>query len=216
MGVNKELSDRLFSRFEALVNRNHYWLSTKETLFSDIIKRYSEEHRFYHNLNHIAECLEEFDRFRNFLTKPDEVEMALFYHDIIYDVNKKFNEEASAKFMSNKLNNIGMNKSFVAGINDLIMNTWKHELGPHPDSGYMVDIDFSSLGAEGDKFILNRENIRKEYQTKFNDKEFLIGTIMFYSNTLQRKRIFLTDPFYELYEAQARENLKKGIELLEA
>jgi predicted metal-dependent HD superfamily phosphohydrolase len=219
MVVNKELAERLFPRFEGLVQRNHYWLSSRETLFSEIVKRYFEEHRFYHNLEHISDCLDKFDEVKNqgLIKIPDELEMAVFYHDIIYDVNKINNEELSAKLMSAKLQKIGMDKKFVAGVNNLIMDTWKHELGKHPDSGYMVDIDlFVGLGTDWEQFVDNRKKIDKEYRTKYNEKEKLIGTVMFYNNMLNRKKIFLTDYFNSKYECQARENMKKSIELLAA
>lgn len=143
--------------------------------------------------------------------------MAIFYHDLVYDVNKINNEELSAKLMSEKLQGIGMNRRFVAGVSDLIMDTWKHQLGKHPDSGYIIDIDlFVGLGTDWEKFVDNRQNIDKEYSKKYNEKERMIGTIMFYNNMLNRKQIFLTDYFNSKYESQARENMKKGVELLSA
>lgn len=65
MGVNKELAEILFPRFDELVQRNHYWLSSRETLFEEIIKKYSEDMRFYHNLEHVSDCLNKFDEIKS-------------------------------------------------------------------------------------------------------------------------------------------------------
>ncbi|MBT4376633.1 hypothetical protein HOD29_04630 [archaeon] len=206
----------LEKRFDNLVQRNHYWLSSNETLFPEILKKYSEEHRHYHTIGHVRDCLEKFDLVKDLLVKPDEVEMAIFYHDIIYDVQSKDNEKKSAKYMADKLRRIGMDKDFVGGANSLILDTEKHVLGEHPDSGYMIDIDFSSLGVSLEKFNLDRENIRKEYLSIYEWEDVKFGTIDFYNQMLARDKIFLTGYFYNLCEGKARENIRKNIEILTA
>jgi predicted metal-dependent HD superfamily phosphohydrolase len=203
----------LEKRFGELINRNVYWLTADE-LFGEINKKYSEDHRYYHKLNHIQGCLREFDEIKYLLIKPDEVEMAIFYHDVIYDVKRKDNEEESAKFAKEKLGNLGFPRNFVERVYDLILDTVEHNLGKLTDSRYMVDIDLSPLGASWKEFVLNRENISKEDLTKYSEKEFKMRTLNFYKKMLNRKRIFHTDYFYNKYEIKARKNIQKGINML--
>ena len=47
--------------------------------------RYAEEHRAYHDAEHITECLAWFDCVRDLAERPAELEVALFFHDAIYE-----------------------------------------------------------------------------------------------------------------------------------
>lgn len=62
-------------------------------VYNDLVTRYSESHRAYHTLAHIQHCLDEFEQVRHLIANPDAVELALWYHDAIYDTKAKDNEE---------------------------------------------------------------------------------------------------------------------------
>jgi len=72
--------------------------SNPEPIFSNLQTRYSEPHRAYHNLEHIRDCLAQFDRARHLAVYPAELELALWLHDIIYDTHASDNEEKSAQW----------------------------------------------------------------------------------------------------------------------
>src|SRR5258707_14163475 len=61
-----------------------------------LASRYSEPHRAYHTLRHIEHCLDEFEAVRQEARDPVAVEMALWYHDAVYDTRRRDNEELSA------------------------------------------------------------------------------------------------------------------------
>jgi predicted metal-dependent HD superfamily phosphohydrolase len=61
-------------------------------LFIEIERRYSEPHRAYHNRLHIDECLQEFDRMRGEARNPIALELAIWFHDVIYDPRATDNE----------------------------------------------------------------------------------------------------------------------------
>src|SRR5215207_157618 len=65
-------------------------------VFDELVARYSEPHRKYHTLQHLAECLAHFEAVRDLAEQPAEVEMALWFHDAIYDTQRHDNEEKSA------------------------------------------------------------------------------------------------------------------------
>src|SRR3989442_12745478 len=64
--------------------------------YEDLVSRYAEAHRAYHTLAHIEHCLEEFEPARGLARDPSAIEMALWYHDAVYDPRAADNEEKSA------------------------------------------------------------------------------------------------------------------------
>src|SRR6266850_1795575 len=57
---------------------------------------YAEPQRVYHNQQHIAECLAQFDAVRHLARQPEAVEVAIWFHDAVYDPKGADNEEQSA------------------------------------------------------------------------------------------------------------------------
>ena len=57
--------------------------------YDELVAAYSEKHRHYHTARHISQCLKEFSEAKNLAQKPDEVELALWFHDAVYDVFAK-------------------------------------------------------------------------------------------------------------------------------
>ena len=69
-------------------------------IYEDLFRRYSEPHRRYHTPRHIDRCLEQLDLARNLMDDPDAVEMALWFHDVIYDPGENDNELKSAEWFT--------------------------------------------------------------------------------------------------------------------
>ncbi len=67
-----------------------------QSIYRELASLYSQPHRYYHNLHHIAECLAEFDSVRHLASQPVAVELAIWFHDAIYDTRAQDNEERSA------------------------------------------------------------------------------------------------------------------------
>ncbi len=61
-------------------------------LLSALLARYSEPHRKYHTLEHLDACLGNFALVRDQATHPSEVELALWFHDAIYEIPARGNE----------------------------------------------------------------------------------------------------------------------------
>src|SRR5262245_82205 len=67
-------------------------------MFAAVVRQYAQPPRAYHNLGHIAHCLEEFDRARRLARNPLAVEGAIWFHDAIYDSRAADNESRSAEW----------------------------------------------------------------------------------------------------------------------
>lgn len=177
-----------------------------EDNFMKIKNIYSLKSRRYHNLQHIVKCLEEFDLVEDKLAQKDTVELAVWFHDIIYKTRSDTNEEDSAVYAKRILSGLGVDDKIVQDVYNLIIAT-KHDTKiVDPDAKYLVDIDLSILGVDKDQFLDYEKNIRKEYSWVpyffYKKKRFEI-----LKNFLERKFIFSTDFFRQRYELKARANL---------
>ena len=69
-----------------------------EEVFDEIHHAYTQPFRFYHNFDHVTDCLAEFDAVRDTAERPDELEMAIWFHDAVYQLPGTQNEEKSAQW----------------------------------------------------------------------------------------------------------------------
>lgn len=173
-----------------------------------LLSRYRERHRAYHNLRHVLQCLDWAAAVRSELNIPSEVELALWYHDTIYEPRAADNEERSALLAATELSSLPA--ATVASITALIMAT-KHQDSPAGhDAQFLVDIDLSILGSPAEAFAEYEAAIRREYRWvpgplfRRKRREVLQGF-------LNRPRIFSTDHFHTLLEATARVNLARSV-----
>ena len=129
--------------------------------------RYGEKHRHYHTFEHIKFCLEVFERFKYLAHRPSMVEVAIFYHDAVYDVDRPEpqNEERSAGMAVHFLDHREQQPEEMIIVKNLILAT-KHDPKRtliDNDEQLIVDIDLAGLGAPWEVFLKNNRNVRAEY-----------------------------------------------------
>ncbi len=71
-----------------------------KNIWEMLTRHYSEPTRFYHTREHILECLNQYDQIKDNLISADAVQLSIWFHDVIYDIEAKDNEEQSAIFFS--------------------------------------------------------------------------------------------------------------------
>ena len=206
-------------------NRNERWLSLWHRLnaigdasipITDLLTRYSESWRAYHTIEHIDATLTELDQFCSSGGKIDDlaaVEMAIWYHDVVYDTKAKDNEEKSAELFRTIALNSGISERFIKKVSLMILAT-KHTWGTTLRGAQIVcDSDLSILGQSEEIFDEYEKNIRIEYEWVPEDK-FVKGRMTVLKSFLERISIFQTKFFCKKYEEQARKNLTRSIERL--
>src|SRR3954466_10191577 len=155
-------ADRLLDGFTALCARLELHGDVEGAL-ADIGVMYQSAPRAYHNLDHIKDCLRHLDAARTVADRPDEVEMAIWLHDCVYDPKRPDNESRSAEVAENLLRGLDAAESVIARIAQLILDT-AHATEPQTADGELiVDIDLSILGAEPGVFDAYESAIRMEY-----------------------------------------------------
>ena len=179
-------------------------------VLDELLARYGEPHRKYHTTQHLLECLAGFNRICTLPPHPTEVEMALWFHDAIYDVNRHDNEAQSADWAYRALIDQRAPAAAAELVRSLVMVTRHAGLPATPDEQYLVDVDLSILGAVPARFAEYEMQIREEYahvpDAIFRDKRREILRTF-----LDRSRIFTTAHFHQLLEDRARENLRIAI-----
>ena len=181
-----------------------------EVAFSALMEEYARPPRAYHNLNHIAHCLDEFQASRQLALDPDAVEWALWFHDAIYDSRAKDNEQRSAELAKKVAEEAGLPDGFGAEAAKLIMAT-THAAAPAPgDVALITDIDLAILGQPQARFDEYELEIREEYGW-VDDVAFAGGRAAVLTQFAARPLIFQTEWFRGKYERQARANLTRAL-----
>lgn len=182
---------------------------TANPVYSEIEAGYGEPHRFYHTGRHVEHCLRQLDLARDQMEAADAIEMALWFHDVVYNPTAADNELRSAQRFE-QLATGAMNPTLLNQVYRLIMIT-VHNAPPQAiDEKYVVDIDLSSFGLPWDEFTRDSQDVRKEC-THLSDAEFTTRNHRFLRSLLDRPSIFSTEYYRDLYEQTARRNIARRI-----
>jgi predicted metal-dependent HD superfamily phosphohydrolase len=132
-------------------------------LYAIVRARYAESHRSYHTIQHLDQCFGSLDEARHLAGRIHEVELALWFHDAVYEVRGQDNEEQSASWAREAAIQQGVSSSVAERVHALILAT-KHNATPAwPDAALLVDVDLAILGAEFERFDEYERQVRQEY-----------------------------------------------------
>ena len=186
-----------------------------DQLFADVMRRYAEPHRSYHTTRHLEECFAKLDEGRAHAERFYEVELALWFHDAVYEVRNSDNEERSASWAQAAVSEAGIDHAIGSRVRDLILAT-RHDVMPSTnDAALLIDVDLAILGAPAERFDEYERQVREEYSWvpgflfRRKRREILEGF-------LRRPAIYSTELFRGRYESAARANLTRSIQHLEA
>jgi predicted metal-dependent HD superfamily phosphohydrolase len=175
--------------------------------------RYAEEHRAYHDAEHVAECLAWLDRVSDLAERPAELEVALFFHDAIYQPLGSDNEARSAEELRQLARKAGMPTESVERIARLIESTATHD-ARSGDAALLSDIDLAILGASPARYMRYEREVRREYAA-IDETIYRTGRTRVIRGFLERVEIYRTPRLAARLEAQARDNLGSAIAALE-
>lgn len=179
-------------------------------LLAALLDAYSEAQRHYHTLQHLDECLAHFDALRQLAEHPAEIELALWFHDAVYDVHARDNEARSADWAASALLAAGLALDTCRRVHGLVIATCHDALPTSLDAQLLTDVDLAILGAGPERFAEYETQIRAEYghvpQALFVEKRRQI-----LQGFLDRERIFHTQPCQARFEAAARRNLAHAV-----
>jgi len=199
------------SRFE------HTWRAAcgpdKEAPWDALKEAYRNPSRHYHTFDHVLDCFQVLDASACLPQSPVTFELALWFHDAVYDTHAKTNEVDSADLAADGLSKSGADSGITATVWRLILATRHAEMPASPDEQLLVDVDLSNLGRSPDDFQAYETRIRAEYawvpEPLYVEKRTAV-----LQSFLDRPHIFNHEAFKQRYELQARQNLCQSIRRL--
>lgn len=184
-----------------------------QTTFYQVVAAYACQNRPYHNLSHIQQILHVINTLKYLADNFPAIQMAAWFHDVIYDSKSYENEEKSAEFAITALINLKVPLPTINKVVRLILDTQKHSAPlDEIDSQIFLDADLSILGSAASEYGVYAQAIRQEYSW-LADEDYKMGRKRVLERFLQRETIYFTQMAGQMFELQARENISN--ELLE-
>jgi predicted metal-dependent HD superfamily phosphohydrolase len=206
--LSKEELQWMHNRFDGLCCKlgvsSEDLIRWRQKLFA----QYKQPSRYYHNLVHIYNFIKIFDEHQMAIQQPLWFEVAIWWHDAIYDAQRKDNEQKSAQWAVDCWGAYLQDEA-LAYIKLLINSTEKHlPLEDEGDLYYFLDMDLSVLATESTTYLIYTDYIAKEYQLYYPKLLYKIGRKKAMKQFFNRSRLYYTSFFYENYEEQAKNNIK--------
>lgn len=176
---------------------------------------YSAPGRHYHNLQHIENLLDRLAAHP--LHDPVVVELAVWFHDAVYDPLRADNEAQSAEWALTFLQETSLAPARCERVADLIRRTQDHTQSQPPhdtDLLLFLDADLSILGAPEAAYWAYAHQIRREYQA-VPEPAYRAGRRQVLARLLAAPVLFHTPTLRDELDAQARRNLQAEIDAWE-
>ncbi|WMJ73747.1 hypothetical protein RCC89_11320 [Cytophagaceae bacterium ABcell3] len=184
-----------------------------DKLWVEIEEKHSSKKRYYHTLNHLGNLLEQLTKVKREIQNWETILFTLYYHDIVYNALKSDNEEKSATLAEKRMRQVSVPNINIELCKKQILASKSHIKSTDSDTNYFTDADLSILGQSWETYTQYFKNVRKEYSI-FPDFVYNSARKKVLNHFLTIDRIFKTDYFYNTFETQAIQNLKREIELL--
>lgn len=183
---------------------------TSQKFYTSLCSAYSEAQRYYHTLQHIVECLEHFHQIKAHLDDALSVELAIWFHDVIYNPQVHDNEQQSADYMQQMLKSVLATEQ-IEKIYAWILATQMHAPTNEPDLAYLLDIDLAILASDAPRFAEYERQIRQEYvwvePVLYRQKRQQV-----LNHFLEMQPLYQTPFFQNNYEQRAKHNLAQVLE----
>ena len=188
---------------------------TSRTEWAAVVGAWSEPHRRYHDLAHLAAVLGIVEQLSPSAADLTAVRLAAWYHDVAYDPQRSDNEQVSAARA--KIGLLGLvDDAVLAEVQRLVLLTAGHDPDPDDANGAVLcDADLAVLATPPAAYAAYASAVREEYRY-LSDEQFTAGRIAVLEHLLALPRLFSTPAAVEQWSAAARANLAAELSLLRA
>ena len=188
---------------------------TSRTEWAAVVAAWSEPHRRYHDLAHLAAVLGLVGELAGAATDPDAVRLAAWYHDVVYDPRRGDNEAVSAERARAGLRGL-VPAGRVEEVARLVLLTAGHDPAPGDANGAVLcDADLAVLAGPPEAYAAYASAVREEYG-HLSDEDFTAGRIAVLEHLLALPALYRLPAVAEQWTERARANLTAELSLLRA
>lgn len=206
-----DVADVLNARWQSLCRDFGLDPARCRALFADLSAYYTAD-RHYHNLAHIHQMLELADRFGSQVRHRAALELAIWYHDIIYDPLASDNEARSAAYLEQAMGDTVPADVMALAVDHI--NATTHVAVPqNADTRLLLDLDLASFANNRENYERDVAAIRQEFAMVPAD-QFRAGRRRILSRFLDRPRLYVTETLAHLEKA-ARANIRHELAALQ-
>ncbi|WP_194861995.1 hypothetical protein, partial [Dietzia sp. SYD-A1] len=183
-------------------------------LRSDLLERWNEPQRRYHNETHLRAVLRAVDALEAYGEAFDgtAVRLAAWFHAAVFDPTESENNARSAEFAESALDPAAP----VDEVARLVRLMGGHRVEPGDLNGAVLsDADLAVLGADPETYDAYTQDVRHEF-AHVPGERFVAGRIAALEALLERGSVFLTRAGRDAWEKQAHANLNRELGLLRA
>ena len=206
---NQNYTKDFRQHWEHCLLKAHLPITHRENVYGLLSRVYAEPQRYYHTQQHIVECLAHFHQVQHVLHDPLAVEIAIWFHDLVYDPKALDNEFQSAELMKqvcqNFLSTVKLEKIYA-----WILATQKHQVSKDADLNYLLGIDLAILGSDPQRFAEYERQIQLEYAW-VEPAIYQLKRKQVLKQFEQMSPIFQTSYFNQRFEKQAKINLNTNV-----
>lgn len=188
---------------------------TSRTEWASLVAAWSEPHRRYHDLSHLAAVLGLVGRWADAASDAAAVRLAAWYHDVAYDPERSDNEQVSAARARAGLTGL-VPDARVDEVERLVLLTTGHDAQPGDANGAVLcDADLAVLASPPEAYAAYASAVRAEYG-HLSDEMFTAGRIAVLERLLALPRLYRLPAVAADWTPRARANLTAELGLLRA
>jgi predicted metal-dependent HD superfamily phosphohydrolase len=185
--------------------------SIAEEAAADLVARYAEPHRRYHNTAHVLAVLRDATLLADELGLAAHdraiVTLAACAHDVHYDGKPGDDERRSAEWAGTWLRRAGITGTDVSEVERLVLATIDHAAAPTDLAAQILfDADLAILAAQPEDYERYRRAVRAEYAS-VSDDAWRSGRAAVLTGLAARDPLFHTAPARKHWEQRAKANL---------
>lgn len=208
-GLRVRKRDRTPRAAEVLPGLESAWarlLPGSPRLGRELLRRWQEPHRHYHDVRHLAQLLAALEVVEGgAVARP--VLLAAWFHDAVHEGVAGSDEEASAVLAGAELGAAGLPASEVAEVERLVRLTTDHQPEPGDGAGVqLVDADLSVLGLPAGRYHVYSRDVRLEYPD-LPDDVFAAGRLQVVEKLSSAQPLYRSRAGRRLWLDQAHLNL---------
>lgn len=182
-----------------------------EQAADDLVTRYAEAHRRYHDTAHVLAVLRDSALLADELALSDHdraiVTLAACAHDVHYDGHPGEDERRSADWAGTWLRRAGIGGQDMSEVERLVLATIDHVAEPADLAAQILfDADLAILAAPAEEYERYRRAVRAEYAA-VPDDAWRTGRGAVLTGLAARDPLFHTAPARQRWELPAKANL---------